>query len=73
MSSKVKSLVMAPGDVYGELTVIERNTKKEESMPYDCIYWRCSCSCGKKKTVKQDSLRSGKTRSCGHLKKKAWY
>lgn len=30
-------------------------------------YWRCLCACGAETLVRQDRLRSGKTKSCGCL------
>ena len=45
------------GSVFGELTALEKDGKK----------WLCLCSCGKKKLVALTHLRSGATRSCGHL------
>lgn len=38
------------------------NTKK-------VLYWICECSCGTIKPVKGDSLKTGKSRSCGCLQK----
>lgn len=57
------------GQEFGKLTVIH------EAEPYICISkgtkerkWFCECSCGKEVSVKQNNLRSGKTKSCGCLK-----
>ena len=33
------------------------------------IKWECRCDCGNKHTVTGESLRSGKSKSCGCLKK----
>lgn len=48
---------------FGKLTVIwpsETRTK----------YWSCKCDCGKELEVRSDSLRQGRTKSCGCNKKK---
>lgn len=33
-------------------------------------YWICECECGNKKSIQQTHLKSGKTKSCGCIKKK---
>jgi hypothetical protein len=52
------------GKTFGRLTVLENFIRKSHA-----IYWECQCSCEKKtvKYVKGESLRSGKTQSCGCL------
>ena len=59
-----KSLI---GERFGRLTVIEYNEliSKEKGRKY----WKCKCDCGNEKTVRQDSLISGVTKSCGCIKK----
>ena len=48
------------GRRFGQLTVIEEGTKTgKETM------WVCVCDCGNKVTVNGNSLRQGKTVSCG--------
>lgn len=51
------------GQVFGRLTVLQRdmtaNSKNSK--------WKCSCTCGKTKTVYGSSLRTGDTQSCGCL------
>lgn len=32
------------------------------------IYWSCVCDCGKEKIIQGNSLREGRTKSCGCLK-----
>jgi hypothetical protein len=63
-----RSADIAPGSVFGMLTVIGRgrNAKGVRAM-------LCRCECGTEKAVAAGSLRSGNTRSCGCLigKKKA--
>lgn len=51
------------GKTYGELTVLERTYREGQT----AAYWLCRCSCGQQTTVQGGSLRSGGTRSCGHL------
>lgn len=49
------------GQIFGELTVIERDTTKQKKE----AYWICECSCGKTISTKGSALRAGKTTSCG--------
>lgn len=49
---------MEPGQKYGELTIIEL-------LPGGRV--RCLCSCGVEKTALKRNVKSGATRSCGHL------
>lgn len=53
-----------PGSKFGRLTVLSRDSSIKGRG-----YWQCQCDCGEKKTILSDSLRSGKTRSCGCLAK----
>jgi len=48
------------GKKYGKLTVIKEAPKKNGS-----IMWYCSCECGKSLITMTNSLRMGKTKSCG--------
>lgn len=49
--------------IFGRLTVIEySHTDKGGN-----AYWRCQCECGKQATVRGNSLRNGKIKSCGCL------
>lgn len=50
------------GDVVNELTVL-RPAK-------NCKYlsWLCSCTCGHRAVVKDYTLKSGRAKSCGHLR-----
>ena len=52
------------GQQFGRLTVLE--DYKDSQGRYLC---RCLCSCGKETTVLKASLKSGRTKSCGCLKK----
>lgn len=53
------------GNKYGKLTVenFEGMGKNGQSL------WECKCECGIIKTIQKNSLISGKTKSCGCLKK----
>jgi hypothetical protein len=55
------------GKRYGQLEVLrlaERRGKNNAS------YWWCKCSCGNEKIIQGSMLKSGNTKSCGHLKLK---
>ena len=56
------ALEVEPGQVFGRLTVIaaERRDNYETS-------WRCRCICGGEAVVRESSLCSGNTKSCGCL------
>ncbi len=53
------------GNRYGRLVVIKRDTSIKSKNPK----WICKCDCGKNISVSSCSLKSGKTKSCGCLKK----
>lgn len=50
------------GETFGLLTVIKETDKKG--------FWLCECQCGNTTIVRRSQLISGKTKSCGCLKKK---
>lgn len=55
------------GNRYGRLTVIRYDhTDKRHG-----AYWLCACDCGCTSVVKGNRLRSGKTKSCGCMKREA--
>lgn len=54
------------GNVYNELTVIER----AENDKYGRARWLCRCSCGNTTVVDAGKLRNGQKKSCGCLKNK---
>lgn len=47
------------GKKFGEWTVLSEGSKES--------YWLCRCSCGVEREVYSQSLKSGKSLSCGHL------
>lgn len=51
------------GDVFGKLTVISR----EPNSISRHRRWLCRCECGNTKIIREDSLLTGSTRSCGCL------
>lgn len=51
--------------VFGRLTAIEKTEKRANKS----IVWRCRCECGNECEVAAISLRKGRTKSCGCLKK----
>ena len=50
---------------YGRLSVIKHNGKDDRGKHL----WLCKCDCGNEKVVVADNLSSGKSKSCGCLKK----
>ena len=51
------------GITFTYLTVIDGPIKKNNRK-----YWKCQCKCGKIKEVREDGLKSGRTKSCGCYK-----
>lgn len=55
------TLIDLTGKVFGELTVIQKDIASEDRKSK----WICMCECGNTVSVLSDSLRKGKTQSCG--------
>lgn len=55
------------GQTFGRLTIIKQGTSDKHGH----IMWECQCMCGGTKTALTNSLRSGRTQSCGCLSHKA--
>ena len=55
------TLIDLTGEVFGKLTVIQKDIATESGK----ARWICKCECGNTVSVLSDSLRKGKTRSCG--------
>lgn len=53
------------GRSFGRLKVLGLSPKRSGRKSY----WVCECVCGNKKVVRSDSLKDGKVKSCGCLKK----
>lgn len=51
---------------FGKLTVMEDSGDRRKKS--GGVIWRCKCDCGQEKLVRQDSLVSGRTTSCGCVK-----
>lgn len=54
------------GQKFGRWSVLESTELKDSNRGY---LWLCKCDCGTIKPISGNSLRMGKTRSCGCLKK----
>lgn len=57
--------VVFPGAKINLLTVLE----KDHSGKRAGWYWKCRCDCGNLVVIKQDSIKSGNSKSCGCLAK----
>ena len=55
------------GTQFGRLTVLYRHDKRDTTNGRS--YWVCRCSCGEETVVHQSNLKSGRTTSCGCLRK----
>lgn len=58
-------LIDLTGQQFGKLTVIKRAQENDNS---GHLMWECQCECGKTVVVRSNSLRYGKTKSCGCLR-----
>ncbi len=54
------------GRRFGQLTVLSYAGREKGNH-----LWRCRCDCGRETVARQTELQSGKTKSCGCLKRKA--
>lgn len=72
MTNKLPDIV--PGTVFGELTVLYRDTEYEEELrrkgKQRHHFYRCLCACGNEKTVGKANLLRGITQSCGCLQRR---
>lgn len=59
------------GLTFGRLTVLERGDNRINKSGGHSIMWKCKCSCGNPNIILVESshLNSGKTKSCGCLRK----
>ena len=62
----MRKLIDLTGQKFGEYTVlgIGRTIKYSKSSK---VMWKCRCSCGAIREVNGSHLRSGKSKSCGHI------
>lgn len=56
------------GERFGRLTVLQYAGSKRYKKS-SVAMWNCKCDCGKEVTVQGQTLRSGRTKSCGCLSK----
>lgn len=61
------SAMQIAGERFGRLVVLNRDFSKESRKSY----WLCLCDCGNEKIVRGDTLKEGKTQSCGCLHKES--
>lgn len=54
------------GQKFGQLTVLSESPRRMAGR----ISWNCLCTCGNQKIITSQALKSGKTKSCGCLRKK---
>jgi len=59
----VPKFIDLTGQKFGRLVVLRFISKNNRYHKY----WLCRCDCNKKKIIREDSLRSGNTQSCGCL------
>lgn len=59
-------LRISPGDEFGRLTVVRRDTTVTPGHGKS-IFWLCKCTCNNVKTISGQSLAQGGTKSCGCL------
>ena len=68
------SFIDMSGQRFGRMLVIDldvdRIEKRKKSGKKQILYWNCICDCGNTAVVRQDFLKSGKTKSCGCLAEK---
>lgn len=63
--TSTRCLSVSIGNRYGKLTVKERISPIGEKP----VKWRCTCDCGGSTITTTDKLKSGKTKSCGCLRR----
>lgn len=56
------------GKVFSELTVLALHEESRVLKKGKTRQWICQCSCGKQTVAASSNLKSGDTKSCGHLK-----
>ena len=57
------------GKRFGKLVVVKFIGYKQTKSSGNRSIWECKCDCGNIKNVLRDNLVSGRTKSCGCLKK----
>lgn len=64
-----KSLIDRTGQRFGKLTILDRAEDYVAKNGKKHVRWRCVCDCGKETVVDTCQLVSGKTKSCGCLRR----
>lgn len=64
----MNDLIDLTGQTFNKWTVIKRSESKQTPKGQFKTYWNCICECGQVKDVYMDSLKSGKSQSCGCIK-----
>jgi hypothetical protein len=64
-----RQLEIAPGDVYGKLTVVRLSDYSPAGFLWTTL-WVARCECGTELVVRANNLRSGNTQSCGCFNRK---
>jgi hypothetical protein len=64
-SRKAHNFINKAGKRYGRLVVIKEADRNKQGG----VLWKCRCDCGNVKTIAGNDLQSGKTKSCGCLRK----
>ena len=64
--SEANAKEISPGAVFSRYTVVESTGEKDTSGAY---LYKCRCECGSIKVISGTALRTGKTQSCGCLRK----
>lgn len=65
----MSKLIDLTGKTFGRLTVLERQKSKEAPNGTKIAMWKCVCECGNYIICSSQSLRTGKTKSCGCFQK----
>ena len=65
LNYKQRDLTSLVGKTFGKLTVLSRAERPPGVKSKDA-YWHCKCECGKEKDVLSQSLRFGRSLSCGN-------
>lgn len=65
VTKKTRSAAIVPGRRFGRLVVVGR----VENGACGKVRWLCRCDCGVEVEVFASGLRSGRTRSCGCLRR----
>ena len=63
-----KFLIDMTGKRFGKLVVLEKAYNDDPDNT--SARWLCRCDCGKEKIIRGDTLRNGKSRSCGCMRSK---